>query len=387
MTIKRPNKVVTFIKNNFLLILILLSILLGFGIGIGLKNSSLSKQDDLVWFTLPGSLFIRSLEMLIVPVVFIGVVAATSSLSAKSNLKMTLICVGLTFLTHILATICGLAGALIVNALSQTNQQSTVIAVLVEKQKTTYDIISDILRSLIPKNIIKATTNQEITKYVLNENQTYKRTIQYIEGTNILGVLVFALLIGLATSVLDEKAKLFRDFFKAANDVVILVLKWLILLAPIGIASLIIDAIIDIDDLGESFKRISLFAGVCVAVLIFYGTFVLGLMVFLFTRKNPFKYYYYFLESMLLAFASTSGAVCIHKNLDICEHKVKMDPRLSRFTIPLYTTIQADGSSIFIVMSCGFLATYQNISLSAADYAVIFIFKTLISLIFLDLKS
>ncbi len=196
----------------------------------------------------------------------------------------------------------------------------------IEKQKTTYDIIADILRSLVPKNIIKAATNQEITRYVLNENQTtYKRTVQYIEGTNILGILVFALLIGLATSVLDEKAKLFRDFFKAANDVVILVLKWLILLAPIGIASLIIEAIIDIEDLGESFKRIGLFAGVCVAVLIFYGTFVLGLMVFVLTRKNPFKYYYYFLESMLLAFASTSGAVCIHKNLEICEHKVKSD--------------------------------------------------------------
>jgi Na+/H+-dicarboxylate symporter len=251
----------------------------------------------------------------------------------------------------------------------------------IEKQKTTYDIIADILRSLVPKNIIKAATNQEITKYVLNENQTtYKRTVQYIEGTNILGILVFALLIGLATSVLDEKAKLFRDFFKAANDVVILVLKWLILLAPIGIASLIIEAIIDIEDLGESFKRIGLFAGVCVAVLIFYGTFVLGLMIFVLTRKNPFKYYYYFLESMLLAFASTSGAVCIHKNLEICEHKVKMDPRLSRFTIPFFTTIQADGSSIFIVMSCGFLATYQNISLSAGDYTVVIIMTSILCL-------
>jgi Na+/H+-dicarboxylate symporter len=117
VTVKRPNRLLAFLKNNILLILILLSIVIGFGIGIGIKNSSLDK-DDMLWFVLPGTLFIRSLEMLIVPVVFIGVVAATSSLSAKNNLKITLICVGLTFLTHILATICGLAGALIVNALS-----------------------------------------------------------------------------------------------------------------------------------------------------------------------------------------------------------------------------------------------------------------------------
>ena len=58
---------------------------------------------------------------------------------------------------------------------------------------------------------------------------------------------------------------------------------------------------------------------------------------------------------MLLAFASTSGAVCIHKSIDICENKLKMDSRLSRFTIPFFTTLQGDGSSIFIVMACAFL--------------------------------
>jgi Na+/H+-dicarboxylate symporter len=121
VAVKRPNTFLNFllrtIKDNKLLLLILVSIIVGFGIGIGIKNSSLDK-DDMLWFVLPGTLFIRALEMLIVPVVFIGVVAATSSLSAKSNLKVTLICVGLTFLTHILATLCGLIGAIIVNALS-----------------------------------------------------------------------------------------------------------------------------------------------------------------------------------------------------------------------------------------------------------------------------
>ena len=214
----------------------------------------------------------------------------------------------------------------------------------------------------------------------MNKNLTYDRKVEYIEGTNILGVLVFSLLIGLATSVLDEKAKLFRDFFKAANDVVILVLRWLILVAPVGIASLIIDAIISVEDLGQSFKQIGLFTGVCIGVLLFYCVVVLGGMLFVFTRTNPLKYYYFFMEPMLLAFASTSGAVCIHKSLDICENKVKMDPRLSRFTIPFYTTLQADGSSIFIVMSCGFLATYANVSLSVGDYVVIIIMTSILCL-------
>ena len=83
-----------FFKKNLLLILILAAILIGFFIGVGLKNVALSKTENVLWFTLPGKLFIRALEMLILPVIFIGVVAATSSLSAKNNVRMTVISFG-----------------------------------------------------------------------------------------------------------------------------------------------------------------------------------------------------------------------------------------------------------------------------------------------------
>ena len=375
VTIKRPSRIVIFLKENFLLFSIFTAILLGFSIGIGLKNSSLTKED-LLWFMLPGNLFIRSLEMLIVPIVFLSIVEATSSLSAKSNLKVTLICVILSFLTHLLGSLCGLGGVFVVNLLSQKSLIEPEFSV-VEKQKTTYDIIADILRNLITKNIFKATTDTEITKYVL-KNHTNVRTIQYIEGTNILGILVFALLIGLSSSVLDEKAKAFRDFFKSANEIIVLILNWLIVLAPIGIASLIMEAIIEIDDLGESFKTIGVFTGICVAILILYSLCVVSLLTFIVTRKNPFKYYYYFLDSMLLAFATTSDILCIQKNLVICDTKVKMDPRLSRFTIPFYSTIQADGSSIFLVMACGFLANYNNVTLTPSDFAIIIIMTSIL---------
>lgn len=227
VTVARPNRLIGFLKSNLLLICILISIVVGFAIGIGVKNSPINGTDDVLWLTLPGNLFIRALELLIVPVVFIGVIAATSSLSAKSNIKITLICVGLTYLTHILATVCGLFGSLILKAVSKSSEQ-TLNPIEVIKQKTTYDIIADILRSLIPKNLIKATTNQEITTYVKNSDGDIERKVVYIDGTNILGVLVFSLLIGISASVLDERAKLFREFFKNANEVVILVLKWLI---------------------------------------------------------------------------------------------------------------------------------------------------------------
>ena len=379
---KRFRKIINTIKTHWLLVSILISILIGFTIGISLKSAKVDK-DIVQWLTLPGNLFIRSLELLIVPVVFVGVVAATGSLSAKSNLKITLICVGLCFLTHILATLVGLIGSLVLVSLSSKNNNSQDRVQSVGKQKTAFDIIADILRNLIPKNIIKATTSQELTRYYLvntTNSSEYVRKVEYIDGTNILGVLIFALLIGLSASVLDKRAEMFREFFRSCNDVVILVLRWLILVAPLGIASLIIEAIYEVDDLGESFKKIGLFTGLCIVALLFYGFFVLALMVFVFTRKNPFKYYLSFLEPMLLAFASTSGAVCIHKSIDICENELEIDSRMARFTIPFYTTLQGDGSSIFIVMACAFLSNYFGFELTAGDYIVIIIMTSILCL-------
>lgn len=378
--VKKPNKALNFVKDNFLLISIIVSIFVGFGIGIGIRNAKFKDPDAKSWFILPGQLFIRSLELLIVPVVFVGVIAATSSLSAKSNIRITLIGIGLCMLTHVVATLCGLVGSIILINASEKNESEDEGSKLL-KQKTIFDIIADILRNLIPKNIVKATTSQELTRYYPGaENGTFIRRVEYIDGTNILGILSFGLLIGISASILDKKSEAFREFFKSLNDVIILTLRWLIMVAPIGIASLIIDAVLDIEDFGESFKKIGLFAGICVGVLLFYGILLLALMIFVFIRKNPVVYYLYYFEPMLLAFASTSGAVCIHKAIDVCEKQVKMDPRISRFSIPFFTTLQADGSGIFIVMSCAFLSNYAGVSLSAGDWAVIIIMTSILCL-------
>jgi Na+/H+-dicarboxylate symporter len=353
VSVKRRGKLYKFIKENTLLIVILVSILIGFGVGISLKHILTDKNKHIIlWLTLPGQLFMRALELLIIPVVFIGVTAATSSLSPRNNLRITLISIGLVLLTHLASVLTGLAGCLILTASSNVSEKAPVAANRVfEKQKDTYDIASDILRNLIPKNIIKAATNQELTRYYYSKSANgtvkYTRKVEYTEGANILGILTFSILLGLASSVLEGKAELFREFFKSCNDVVLLALRWLIMLVPLGIASLIIEAVFEVDDLGASMKKIALFTCICMACLIFYGVVVLSVIFFAFTRKSPLKYYLSFLEPALIAFCSTSEAVCIQKCVDICDEKVKMDPRLSKFSIPFYIALQKGGMYLF----------------------------------------
>jgi Na+/H+-dicarboxylate symporter len=303
------NKIIKIIKKNQLLFYILLSLIVGFTIGLTLKQFS-NTESITIWLKLPGYLFIRCLELLILPVIFVGIVSSTSTFSAKKNIRITLICILFIFLTHLISVLTGLCGSLIlikllnINKTNETLTNTTLIIstkLIDNHQKSIYDIISDILRNIIPKNIVKATTHQEITK--LN-------VVKYIDGTNLLGILFFAILIGLATSVLDDsKVKVFKQFFQSANEIFIQCLNWIILLSPVGICSLIIEAIDEIDSISDSFKKIGLFVVICSGTLIFYGGFVLSALIFIVTRLNPFKYYLIFLEPALLAFASTSGAV------------------------------------------------------------------------------
>jgi Na+/H+-dicarboxylate symporter len=303
------NKITKIIKKNQLLFYILLSLIVGFTIGLTLKQFS-NTESITIWLKLPGYLFIRCLELLILPVIFVGIISSTSTFSAKKNIRITLICILFIFLTHLISVLTGLCGSLIlikllnINKNNETLTNTTLIIstkLIDSHQKSIYDIISDILRNIIPKNIVKATTHQEITK--LN-------VVNYIDGTNLLGILFFALLTGLATSVLDDsKVKVFKQFFQSANEIFIQCLNWIILLSPVGICSLIIEAIDEIDSISDSFKKIGLFVVICSGTLIFYGGFVLSALMFIFTRLNPFKYYLHFLEPALLAFASTSGAV------------------------------------------------------------------------------
>jgi Na+/H+-dicarboxylate symporter len=172
--------------------LIILSILVGFGLRILIKHIKWTNPDEtLLWFKLPGQLFIRSIELFILPVVFCGVVSDTSSLNAKNSLRMSLTGIGLVALTHTLSSLCGLVGFLIlINISIHTNPHTDDSKEAYVKQKTIYDIVADILRNLIPRNIIKATTSQELTRYYAIDNRTdeYQRRVEYIEGTNTLGV-------------------------------------------------------------------------------------------------------------------------------------------------------------------------------------------------------
>lgn len=157
-------------KENFLLISVLIGILVGVILGLSLKSSTSHLK---LFLTLPGQIFLRALSLLAVPVIFFSITSATTSLNTRGNLKITLFSIGLCLLCHIISTVIALCGSFLLPNISTETANVTLnngSSLMTEKTINGslingYDIFSDILRNLIPNNIVKAFFSLEMTTY------------------------------------------------------------------------------------------------------------------------------------------------------------------------------------------------------------------------------
>jgi solute carrier family 1 (high affinity glutamate transporter) protein 2 len=179
---------------------------------------------------------------------------------------------------------------------------------------------------------------------------------------------------------LEAKAKLVGDICDAFNNAMLQMLKWLMVISPIGIASLIAEAVFSVENLSSSIEMILILALITTASIVVYVTAVLSALYWLFTFQNPFHKYVDFFETSFLAFATNMQYACMQKAIECCEQKLGVDSRITRFCIPFYTTLQSTGSCIFILISCVFLAKFDGHQLNAQSYLVISVMSIFLSL-------
>ncbi|KAJ8313454.1 hypothetical protein KUTeg_008995 [Tegillarca granosa] len=212
----------------------------------------------------------------------------------------------------------------------------------------TQDIFVDLLRNIFPDNIVEASFAQAQTKYtstniIKTKNGTNGTIYEKLEllqkqrgkvdGTNVLGQM-------------KSKAKPFLEFFSISSEV---------MLTPIGVTSLVIVSISDVDDIGDVFEKLGLFvATVTIGIILLHVVF-LPLILFLTTRRNPYAYIVSIGKAWMIGFAATSTAVAIPEMLMSCEVKNNIDKRVSRFVIPFCVTLNADGSALYITSAAIFI--------------------------------
>jgi Na+/H+-dicarboxylate symporter len=172
-----------------------------------------------------------------------------------------------------------------------------------------------IYRNMFPENVVQACSQQIGTSYKrvikprLNETLTQLnngtkifdqvevlvREIKYIDGTNVMGLVVFCTIIGIFISHAKNEAQILYDFFFVMNELIMKIVALIMWYSPVGILFLVATNIVKIDNMAETAKRLSLYMVTVILGLLIHALFTIQMLYFLTTRKNPLV----FLKGML----------------------------------------------------------------------------------------
>ncbi|WP_026477928.1 dicarboxylate/amino acid:cation symporter [Alkaliphilus transvaalensis] len=303
-------------------------------------------------FELVGQLFLRGINMLVVPLVFISLVNGAASMSDIKKLGR----VGSKALLFYLFT----TALAITIAIGIANVINPGIGLDMSKLVTSEPNIQaakpfvQVVYEMVPTNIIAAMS----------------------QGT-MLQIIVFALLLGTSLTVLGDKVKTITDIFNQLNDIVMKLVDFIMLLAPYGVFALIARtfATLGFDAMAPLAKY--MFA-VLLALLLHTAITYSGLLM-IFAKLNPIRFFKKFAPAMGVAFSTSSSNATIPVTLETVEEKIGASKNIASFTVPLGATINMDGTSIMQGVATVFIAQLYGIPLSMNAILTVILTATLAS--------
>ena len=190
------------------------------------------------------------------------------------------------------------------------------------------------------------------------------------DGINVLGLLLFCVIFGILISRLKERAAILKQFFEAMLEVVMQLVRIAMLYSPIGIFFLIVAKILEMADLRDFVGSLGLYMLTVLAGLLIHGLIVLPLILFIITRINSFKYIRGMSQALVTAFGTGSSSATLPVTYRCVEENNHIDPRVSRFVLPVGATVNMDGTALYEAVAAIYIAQLNGIPLNAVKIIV-----------------
>jgi proton glutamate symport protein len=172
---------------------------------------------------------------------------------------------------------------------------------------------------------------------------------------DLFGVIIFALLFGVFMLPLEgERKRTLVSFMEGAFEVMMRMTGFIIALAPFGIAALIARLVSSTGlnvFLDMKWYVLTVFTALAVHLLV-----TLPLIVFLMTRRNPYRYLRVMSPALLTGFSTASSSGTLPITLERAEHGAGISNRIASFVLPLGATINMDGTALYEIVSVLFIA-------------------------------
>ncbi len=329
-----------FLSNYKSTIILLVAIIVGAIVGIVF-------QEKATILSPLGDLFLNLLLVIIVPLIFLTITTSIARMKTPKRLgKIMVSIIGVFLVTSIIAVLIGFASTYFVKLVNPEDGET--IRASMEEVVTDEDTTEEKEEMTIADRTVQLLTVNDFSKLLSKEN--------------IIALLVFSIMFGIAMNMTGEKAKPVLDFLVSANEIVNNVIKIIMYYAPIG--------------LGCYFATLVGSFGASIAVG-YLKTFVIYLVVaiafyfIMYTiyafiaggRKGVKAFWRNVIPSTLTSIATCSSAASIPVNVE-CTKKMGVPDDIAETTIPLGTSFHKDGSIIGSVFKIMFLVCLFGTSLA-----------------------
>ncbi|XP_004597097.2 neutral amino acid transporter B(0) [Ochotona princeps] len=374
------------LRANLLVLLTVAAVVVGVVVGLAVSGAGGAKvlgPARLAAFAFPGELLLRMLKMIILPLVVCSLIGGAASLDPSALGRLGAWALLFFLVTTLLSSALGVGLALALQPGAAFSAINTSVSAAGKDEKIpskpVLDSFLDLVRNIFPSNLVSAAF-RSYSSYcdVQDFNETMGKMPEgcEVEGMNILGLVVFAIIFGVALRKLGPEGELLISFFNSFNDATMVLVSWIMWYAPLGILFLVASKIAEMDDVMLLFTSLGKYILCCLLGHAIHGLLVLPLIYFLFTRKNPYRFLWGIMMPLATAFGTSSSSATLPQMMKCVEEKNGVARHISRFVLPIGATVNMDGAALFQCVAAVFIAQINQQSLDLMQIIVILITAT-----------
>lgn len=301
-----------------------------------------------------GQIYLRSLFMLIIPLVFSALVLGVVGVGeAKSLGRLGVKTLVYTVLVSAVAVIIGIATVNILRPGDMPESARQELLQSAAKRSNQFQVTAntkspiDLILSIIPDNVVKVASQGDM-----------------------LAIMFFALIFGIAMSMVKTPESIrCRELIQGVYDITWQIIQMVMRFAPIGVGALMfsLTAQVGVDIL----IQLLYYVGVVCLALCIHQFVVYSAIVYWFGSMNPLTFFRGIQDAMLLAFSTASSNATLPTSLRVAEEKLGLKSHVSRFVLTVGSTANQNGTALFEGVSVLFLAQLYGVHLALTQQIVV----------------
>lgn len=312
-----------------------------------------------------GTAFIRLITMVVVPLVAASLLIGTASLGDLRKLgRIGGKTVAYYMTTTAIAVTIGIVLSNVVQPGSGIDEQ-------------TRDTLSAQFADQAGESMALAAEKPPVVETLLN--MIPRNPVQAAAEMDLLPLIIFMILFGAAITLVEEKKKnAVLMFAEGVNDAVMVLIDWIMKLAPYAVFALIAAVVAQF---GLDLLRSLLIYTLTVAaglLLHAFGTY--GLVLRFLVKVNPATFFKQIIEAPVVAFSTSSSNATLPVTMETAEEDVGISPEVSSFVLPLGATINMDGTAMYQAIATMFIAQIYGVGLGIGEQLTIVLTATLASI-------